>query len=76
MQRLEVSGAVRPIYVSLGVKRLNFNVHEEIPKVSEHYQPRNIINVNAQLHYKAMEVQQESKTTQLTIQYTCRTKGR
>ena len=23
MQRLEVSGAVRPIYVSLGVKRLN-----------------------------------------------------
>ena len=25
MQRLEVSGAVRPIYGSLGVKRLNFN---------------------------------------------------
>ena len=24
MQCLEVSGAVRPIYVSLGVKRLNF----------------------------------------------------
>ena len=26
MQRLEVSGAVRPIYGSLGVKRLSFNV--------------------------------------------------
>ena len=25
MQSLEVSGAVRPIYGSLGVKRLNFN---------------------------------------------------
>ena len=25
MQRLEVSGAVRPIYGSLGVKRLSFN---------------------------------------------------
>ena len=25
MQRLEVSGAVRPIYESLGVKRLNNN---------------------------------------------------
>ena len=27
MQRLEVSGAVRPIYVSLGVKRLNVFVY-------------------------------------------------
>jgi len=26
MQRLEVSGAVRPIYGSLGVKRLNSNL--------------------------------------------------
>ena len=26
MQRLEVSGAVRPIYRSLGVKRLNYVV--------------------------------------------------
>jgi len=26
MQRLEVSGAVRPIYGSLGVKRLNKNI--------------------------------------------------
>jgi len=25
MQRLEVSGAVRPIYGSLGVKRLNYS---------------------------------------------------
>ena len=25
MQRLEISGAVRPIYGSLGVKRLRFN---------------------------------------------------
>ena len=25
MQRLEVSGAVQPIYASLGVKRLNIN---------------------------------------------------
>ena len=28
MQRLEVSGAVRPIYVSLGVKRLILSMHE------------------------------------------------
>ena len=29
MQRLEVSGAVRPIYGSLGVKRLSLAVYEE-----------------------------------------------
>ena len=29
MQRLEVSGAVRPIYGSLGVKRLNYLLLEE-----------------------------------------------
>ena len=28
MQRLEVSGAVRPIYVSLGVKRLKYNMYK------------------------------------------------
>jgi len=26
MQRLEVSGAVRPIYGSLGIKRLNYSL--------------------------------------------------
>jgi len=30
MQRLEVSGAVRPIYGSLGVKRLSYNLFSEI----------------------------------------------
>ena len=29
MQRLEVSGAVRPIYGSLGVKRLRHHILEE-----------------------------------------------
>jgi len=29
MKRLEVSGAVRPIYGSLGVKRLMTNVHKK-----------------------------------------------
>ena len=35
MQRLEVSGAVRPIYGSLGVKRL-------ITKINSHYRIRNV----------------------------------
>jgi hypothetical protein len=30
MQRLEVSGAVRPIYGSLGVKRLNRNMGDTV----------------------------------------------
>ena len=35
MQRLEVSGAVGPIYVSLGVKRLNLGFPEhEIQKLT------------------------------------------
>jgi hypothetical protein len=48
MQRLEVSGAVRPIYVSLGVKRLSNYLHcymlsgrdlcdELIPRSEESY---------------------------------------
>jgi len=32
MQRLEVSGAVRPIYVSLGVKRLTFVLASNLPE--------------------------------------------
>ena len=37
MQRLEVSGAVRPIYGSLGVKRLIINVVStfQLPKLSQ-----------------------------------------
>ena len=31
MQRLEVSGAVRPIYGSLGVKRLSIFLNEVMP---------------------------------------------
>jgi len=34
MQRLEVSGAVRPIYGSLGVKRLSMELH---PHLSTHH---------------------------------------
>ena len=30
MQRLEVSGAVRPIYESLGFKRLTYYFHEDV----------------------------------------------
>jgi len=33
MQRLEVSGAVRPIYESLGVKRLNLVVRKETARI-------------------------------------------
>jgi len=35
MQRLEVSGAVRPIYGSLGVKRLSF-VHSAVSVTYRH----------------------------------------
>jgi len=33
MQRLEVSGVVRPIYGSLGVKRLIHNFLQDLPRV-------------------------------------------
>jgi len=37
MQRLEVSGAVRPIYVSLGVKRLNNTQFIQYQQILEKY---------------------------------------
>jgi len=39
MQRLEVSGAVRPIYGSLGVKRLTYNACHE-PSVTDVSNPK------------------------------------
>ena len=44
MQCLEVSGAVRPIYGSLGVKRLNINLH-----LISHEEFYTIININLHL---------------------------
>ena len=37
MQRLEVSGAVRPIYGSLGVKRLIIHTHTHIIRIRNSY---------------------------------------
>ena len=42
MQRLEVSGAVRPIYGSLGVKRLTFP-KELVPPSSRAGKTRNLV---------------------------------
>ena len=42
MQRLEVSGAVRPIYGSLGVKRLSVTLTLRIPK----YRRKGNIKIN------------------------------
>ena len=55
MQRLEVSGAVRPIYVSLGVKRLNKKIHILLSQVYCVWQvvktPTIISNNSLRLHY-------------------------
>ena len=50
MQRLEVSGAVRPIYGSLGIKRLTYaegprEIFEQISSYQFHKNPYNEIRV-------------------------------
>ena len=49
MQRLEVSGAVRPIYVSLGVKRLNLRVI--IRKTTQKTKPQEFHKLRNRLTY-------------------------
>jgi len=39
MQRLDVSGAVRPIYGSLGVKRLSLYMHKSIKTWHKKFNP-------------------------------------
>ena len=51
MQSLEVSGAVRPVYGSLGVKRLNKQVtsslHAAVVKADDRCTPLDLVRANA-----------------------------